>query len=77
VRRLEKGKKKRKKVSALALTRRLIQAASFVLFPGLFISTFSAIKSICSLRQLWDGFSAAFYARSAPWAIFSGFLATS
>ena len=46
MRRLSKGKKKRKRVPALALTRRLIQAASFVLFPGLFISTFSAIKSI-------------------------------
>ena len=43
---LQEGKKKRKKVSALALTRRLIQAAAFVLFPGLFITTFSAIKSI-------------------------------
>jgi uncharacterized protein with FMN-binding domain len=46
VRSLSDAKKKRKKISALALTRRLIQAAAFILFPGLFISTFSAIKSI-------------------------------
>lgn len=43
---LQEGKKKRKKISALALTRRVIQAAAFVLFPGLFISTFSALRSI-------------------------------
>ncbi len=46
MKRLQESKKKKKKVSALGLTRRLIQAAAFVLFPGLFISTFSAIKSI-------------------------------
>jgi len=34
------------KITALTLTRRIIQAASLVLFPGLFISTFSAIKAI-------------------------------
>jgi len=34
------------KITALTLTRRIIQVLSFVLFPGLFISTFSAIKSI-------------------------------
>ena len=34
------------KITALTLTRRVIQAASLVLFPGLFISTFSAIKAI-------------------------------
>jgi uncharacterized protein with FMN-binding domain len=37
---------KRKKISALGVTRRLIQLAAFVLFPGLFITTFSAIKDI-------------------------------
>lgn len=42
----KKVKKKRKKVSPLALTRRLVQLAAFVLFPGLFISTFAALKSI-------------------------------
>lgn len=39
-------KRKHKKISALQLTRRLIQAAAFVLFPGLFLSTFAAIRSI-------------------------------
>jgi len=39
-------KKLFQKITALTLTRRIIQAASFLLFPGLFISTFSAIKSI-------------------------------
>ena len=34
------------KITALTLTRRIIQVASFLLFPGLFIATFSAIKSI-------------------------------
>ena len=34
------------KITALTLTRRIIQVASLVLFPGLFISTFSAIKAI-------------------------------
>ena len=34
------------KITALALTRRIIQVLSLVIFPGLFISTFSAIKSI-------------------------------
>ncbi|NLI54815.1 MAG: FMN-binding protein [Clostridiales bacterium] len=34
------------KITALTLTRRIIQALSLVLFPGLFISTFSAIKAI-------------------------------
>lgn len=34
------------KITSLTLTRRVIQAASLVLFPGLFISTFSAIKAI-------------------------------
>lgn len=34
------------KITALTLTRRIIQVLSFVLFPGLFITTFSAIKSI-------------------------------
>ena len=34
------------KITALTLTRRIIQVLSFLLFPGLFISTFSAIKSI-------------------------------
>ena len=34
------------KITALTLTRRIIQVLSLVLFPGLFISTFSAIKSI-------------------------------
>ncbi len=38
--------KKTKSYSKLALARRIIQAAAFVLFPGLFISTFSALKSI-------------------------------
>ena len=36
------------KLSPLMLTRRAIQAAAFVLFPGLFISTFSAMKTIVS-----------------------------
>lgn len=39
-------KKLFKKITALTLTRRIIQAISIVLFPGLFISTFLAIKSI-------------------------------
>ncbi|MDD4312425.1 MAG: FMN-binding protein [Eubacteriales bacterium] len=34
------------KITALTLTRRIVQIASLVLFPGLFISTFSAIKAI-------------------------------
>jgi hypothetical protein len=34
------------KITALTLTRRIIQALSLVLFPGLFISAFSAIKAI-------------------------------
>ena len=34
------------KITALTLTRRIIQVASLVLFPGLFIYTFAAIKSI-------------------------------
>jgi polyferredoxin len=34
------------KITALTLTRRIIQIASLVLFPGLFISTFSAIKAV-------------------------------
>ena len=34
------------KITALTLTRRIVQVASYILFPGLFISTFSAIKSI-------------------------------
>ena len=34
------------KITALTLTRRIIQVASLILFPGLFISTFSAIKAI-------------------------------
>ena len=34
------------KITALTLTRRIIQILSFVLFPGLFLSTFSAMKSI-------------------------------
>lgn len=34
------------KITALTLTRRIIQVASIILFPGLFISTFFAIKSI-------------------------------
>jgi len=39
-------KEKFSKLSPLVLTRRAIQAAAFVLFPGLFISTFSAMKTI-------------------------------
>lgn len=39
-------KKKILKLSPLMLTRRIIQAAAFILFPGLFISTFSALKAI-------------------------------
>ncbi|MEN6340904.1 MAG: 4Fe-4S binding protein, partial [Clostridiaceae bacterium] len=38
--------RKFKKIAPLTLTRRLIQLASFILFPGLFLSTFLAIKSI-------------------------------
>jgi uncharacterized protein with FMN-binding domain len=34
------------KITALTLTRRIIQVASLVLFPGLFISTFAAMKAI-------------------------------
>ncbi len=34
------------KITALTLVRRIIQVASLLLFPGLFISTFAAIKSI-------------------------------
>ena len=34
------------KITALTLTRRIVQVASFIFFPGLFLSTFSAIKSI-------------------------------
>ncbi len=39
-------KKLFKKITALTLTRRIIQIAALILFPGLFISTFSAIKAI-------------------------------
>ena len=45
------------KITALTLTRRIIQVLSFVLFPGLFISTFSAIKSIY-VALIWGTFSA-------------------
>ena len=38
--------KKRIQISPLKLIRRLIQTASFVLFPGLFLSTFSAMKTL-------------------------------
>ncbi len=41
---MEKSKKIKR--SPLALARRIVQAAAFILFPGLFISTFSAIKTI-------------------------------
>lgn len=34
------------RITALTLARRIIQTASLVLFPGLFLSTFSAIKAI-------------------------------
>lgn len=43
---MEKLHTKAKKASPLMLVRRIIQAASFVLFPGLFISTFAGIKTI-------------------------------
>ena len=43
---MEKIRAKTKKASPLMLARRIIQAASFVLFPGLFISTFAGIKTI-------------------------------
>ena len=46
------------KITALTLTRRVIQAASLVLFPGLFISTFSAIKAIYT-AVIGGSFSAA------------------
>lgn len=39
-------KKLFRRTTALTLTRRIIQVLSIVLFPGLFISAFSAIKSI-------------------------------
>ncbi len=39
-------KKKILNMTPLMLTRRIIQAAAFILFPGLFISTFSALKAI-------------------------------
>ena len=39
-------KKSFNKISPLMLTRRAIQAAAFLLFPGLFLSTFSALKTI-------------------------------
>lgn len=39
-------KKEFGRLSPLMLTRRAIQAAAFVLFPGLFISAFSAMKTI-------------------------------
>ena len=39
-------KKLFKKITALTLTRRIIQIVALILFPGLFISTFSAIKAI-------------------------------
>ncbi|NLI54660.1 MAG: FMN-binding protein [Clostridiales bacterium] len=38
--------RKFKKISPLLLTRRVIQTAAFIVFPGLFISTFSAMKTI-------------------------------
>jgi len=41
-------KRKKKKISPLMLTRRLVQLAAFALFPGLFIATFAALKSICT-----------------------------
>lgn len=43
---MEKLHAKTKKASPLMLVRRIIQAASFVLFPGLFISTFAGIKTV-------------------------------
>ena len=43
---MEKSHTKVKTTSPLMITRRVIQAASFILFPGLFISTFSGIKAI-------------------------------
>lgn len=36
----------RKPISSLLFVRRIIQAAAFVLFPGLFLSTFAAMKTI-------------------------------
>lgn len=39
-------RKIKSKISPLMLTRRAIQTAAFLLFPGLFLSTFSAIKTI-------------------------------
>ena len=42
----EMKKKLFHKITALTLTRRIIQVASFLVFPGLFLSTFSAMKSI-------------------------------
>lgn len=41
-----KTKKKFKKIPPLTLARRLVQLASFLLFPGLFYTTFLAIKSL-------------------------------
>jgi uncharacterized protein with FMN-binding domain len=43
---METLRAKTKKISPLMLTRRIIQTAAFILFPGLFISTFSAMKTI-------------------------------
>lgn len=46
------------KITALTLTRRIIQALSFLLFPGLFISTFSALKQVYT-ALIGGAFSAA------------------
>ena len=44
--RTKPAKKKSKKIPPLTITRRLIQLASFLLFPGLFYTTFLAMKSL-------------------------------
>lgn len=44
--RVTPAKKKFKKIPALTFARRLVQLASFLLFPGLFYTTFLAMKSL-------------------------------
>ena len=43
---MEQTKAKAGEMSRMMLIRRIVQAISFVLFPGLFLSTFAGIKSI-------------------------------
>jgi len=51
-----------KKISKLNIFRRLVQIAAFILIPGLFISTFAAIKDVyIALIEGTFGFSTLSY----------------